>query len=186
MQTTSVSLLGRLRQADDDAAWGRFVELYTPLLCYWATRLGARGSDVADLVQDVFSILVRKMPQFHYRPEKRFRGWLWTITLNKWRELQRHRNLPTAGDAALDGLTAPDALGARWEEEHNQYLVRKMADAIKAEFQPATWQAFWNCSIEQRSVTEVARELNMTENAVSIAKCRVLRRLRQELDGLLD
>ena len=33
---------------------------------------------------------------------------------------------------------------------------------------------------------DVARDLGMSENAVYIAKCRVLRRLRRELAGLVD
>jgi hypothetical protein len=32
----------------------------------------------------------------------------------------------------------------------------------------------------------VGRELGISENAVYIARCRVLRRLRQELAGLLE
>ena len=33
---------------------------------------------------------------------------------------------------------------------------------------------------------QLARELGLSENAVYIAKSRVLRRLRQELEGLMD
>jgi len=32
----------------------------------------------------------------------------------------------------------------------------------------------------------VARELGISENAVYLAKCRVLRRLKQELAGLVE
>jgi len=38
MNTTSVSLLERLRQPTAQQAWQRFVDLYTPLLYYWACR----------------------------------------------------------------------------------------------------------------------------------------------------
>jgi RNA polymerase sigma-70 factor (ECF subfamily) len=49
---TPVSLLGRLRRPDDLEAWGRFVELYTPLLYYWARRQGLQQADAKDLVQE--------------------------------------------------------------------------------------------------------------------------------------
>jgi RNA polymerase sigma-70 factor (ECF subfamily) len=39
MHSTPVSLLERLRRPDERAAWERFVQLYTPLLCAWARRL---------------------------------------------------------------------------------------------------------------------------------------------------
>src|SRR5438445_6391414 len=55
--TTSTSLLGRLRQPGERQAWQRFTELYTPLLYYWARRLGMQPSDAADLVQEVFALL---------------------------------------------------------------------------------------------------------------------------------
>ena len=55
---------------------------------------------------------------------------------------------------------------------------------MQAEFQPATWKACWQAVVESRPATEIAAELGMTENAVFIAKCRVLGRLREELAGL--
>jgi hypothetical protein len=76
MNTTSASLLERLRQTADPAAWERFVRLYTPLLCHWARRVGSPRQDVEDLVQDVFAVLLRKLPEFRYNPGQRFRGWL--------------------------------------------------------------------------------------------------------------
>jgi hypothetical protein len=39
MDRTPVSLLERLRRPNDQAAWERFVQLYTPLLCHWARKL---------------------------------------------------------------------------------------------------------------------------------------------------
>src|SRR5439155_1319256 len=85
MNDTPVSLLQRLRHADDEAAWKQFVRLYAPLLYHWARRrMGLQCQDAADLVQDVFVILVRKLPEFAYDPRQRFRGWLWTVARNCW------------------------------------------------------------------------------------------------------
>ena len=39
---------------------------------------------------------------------------------------------------------------------------------------------------EDRSAIEVAAELGISPNAVRVAKCRVLKRLRDELAGLLE
>jgi RNA polymerase sigma-70 factor (ECF subfamily) len=80
MHTTPPSLLERLRQPAEQQAWERFVELYTPLIYYWAHRVGLEGHDAADLVQDVFTVLVQKLPEFHYDPQKSFRSWLHTVT----------------------------------------------------------------------------------------------------------
>ncbi len=61
MYSTSMSLLKRLRQPEERPAWERFVELYTPLLYQWAYRLGVPDPDAADLVQDVFLVLIAKL-----------------------------------------------------------------------------------------------------------------------------
>ena len=74
MNTTRISLLERLQQPAEQAAWERFVQLYTPLLCQWVRRLGLHGADEADLVQDIFTVLVQKLPEFRYDPHQRFRG----------------------------------------------------------------------------------------------------------------
>ena len=85
MHTTSVSLLKRLHQPEDQLAWARFVDLYTPLLFHWARRTGLPEADAADLIQDVFGVLVRKLPEFAYDEQRSFRGWLRTVLLNQWR-----------------------------------------------------------------------------------------------------
>src|SRR5262249_62368220 len=63
MATTSASLLGRLRDGSDPDAWGRVLELYGPLIRGWVERLGVRGTDTDDLVQDVLAGGVRPGPR---------------------------------------------------------------------------------------------------------------------------
>ena len=70
MLITPASLLFRLRSFEESASWGRFVDLYTPLLFHWAQQLGQQESDRADLVQDVFLILWRKLPEFEYDKDR--------------------------------------------------------------------------------------------------------------------
>lgn len=55
MHTTSVSLLARLQTTSANEPWRRFVELYTPLIFYWARKQGLTEADAADLVQDVMT-----------------------------------------------------------------------------------------------------------------------------------
>jgi len=56
MLSTSLTLLHRVRRCDDQAAWERFVALYTPLLFRWAQRAGLSDDDAADLVQYVLIV----------------------------------------------------------------------------------------------------------------------------------
>lgn len=187
MQTTPASLLERLRQPEAEAAWERFVHLYTPLLCMWSRRLGLEGSDVEDLVQDTFALLARKLPEFQYQPDKRFRGWLWTVLLNKVRA-QRRGRVPVQPMAAEDlpPVVVPDIAEEIEEAEYRRYLIQRALQLMEAEFAPTTWKAFHACVADDRPAQEVAAELGLTVTAVYAAKSRVLRRLREELHGLLD
>ena len=187
MNTTSVSLLERLRQPGEQDAWHRFVHLYTPLLFHWARDVGLDQNDAADLVQDVLLLLMKKLPEFAYDADRSFRGWLRTLTLNKWRELQRRKKVSEVGIAAdLLDRAAPDPADAFAETEYREHLVRRALQLMQAEFEPTTWQACWEFVVSGRSAAEIARELGLSVAVVYSAKYRVLRRLRQELEGLLD
>lgn len=183
---TSASLLERLRQPGQQSAWTRFVQLYTPLLFHWARRLGLHDADAADLVQDVLTLLVRKLPEFTYDRNKSFRAWLHTVTLNCWRNRCRRLELPRAAHPPdLDGLAGRDEHDLLSETEYRHWLVGRALELMQAEFQPSTWKACWECVVSGRSAAEVAAELGISVGAVYMAKSRVLSRLRQELTDLL-
>jgi RNA polymerase sigma-70 factor (ECF subfamily) len=187
MLTTPPSLLDRLRHAGERQAWDRFVEMYTPLLFAWAGRLGLTGHDAADVVQDVFTILVEKLPGFRYDPEKCFRAWLKTVLVNRCRNQLRRQSVERrAPDADVETLAAADAVPELAEAEYRQYLVARALALMQSEFQPITWQACHEHVVRGRPAAEVAGELGITPNAVYLARSRVLRRLREELQGLLD
>jgi len=188
MNTTSASLLQRLRDPAEQPAWERFVKLYTPLLLGWAHRAGLTGQDAADLVQDVFVVLVRKLPLFEYDRGKGFRAWLRTITLNKWRDRVRQQAIrPAAADPAqFDDLAEPSGDDPFSEGEYRRQLLRAALEMLRPEFQETTWRAFLEHGLAGRSAQEVAAELKMKPGAVYAAKFRVLARLRAEMAELVD
>ena len=139
------------------------------------------------MVQDVFTLLVQKLPEFTYEPGQRFRGWLRTVTLNKWRERLRRRSVVVVGDeGALEAAASPDDAEVFWETEYDQHLLVRALELMLTEFQPTTWKACWEQVVAGKPAAVVAAELGISEGAVRAAKFRVLCRLRQELDGLLD
>jgi RNA polymerase sigma-70 factor (ECF subfamily) len=187
METTPVSLLDQLRAQTDPAAWERFTRLYTPLLYLYSRRLGLQDSDASDLVQDVFLVLVQKLPQFQRQHTRSFRAWLRTIVLNKWRDLCRRRNAAHQPQGApLPDPPCPDEKLEMEEEEYRQYVARRALQVMQTEFQPTTWKACWEHVVCGRPAAEVAAELGISPATVYVAKFRVLNRLRQHLEGLLD
>jgi RNA polymerase sigma-70 factor (ECF subfamily) len=184
MDSTSDSRLEQLLMAPGEAEWDRFVRQYTPLLSYWARRLGLQDQDAADLVQEVLIVLVGKLPGFQYRPERSFRGWMRTILINKWRDRRPRRRA-----VALEGDVEPQAPGdsdALEEREHRLYVLGRALRLMASAFESATWQACWETVVCGRPTAQVAAELGITVNAVYLAKARVLARLRHDLQDLLD
>jgi RNA polymerase sigma-70 factor (ECF subfamily) len=89
--------------------------------------------------------------------------------------------------AALQQIADPDSdLNRQWDEEHDRYVLGCLLDLVGQEFEPATLRAFRRLALEGASGAEVAEELGLSVAAVYMAKSRVLRRIRQEAEGLID
>jgi len=186
MDTTSPSLLIRLRQPGEQDAWRRFVQMYTPLLFRWARRWGLRDQDAADMVQDVCVILMQKLPTFQYDPRRGFRNWLHTIALNKFRDFCRRRgSRPTEG-GSLSDVAAQELSDELAATEYRQHVVGRALQLMQAEFAPKMWKACWEHVVAGRPAVEVAKELGISPGTVYVAKSRIMMRLRKELAGLLD
>jgi RNA polymerase sigma-70 factor (ECF subfamily) len=190
MHTTSPTLLDQLRRPGERAAWDRFVRLYTPLLVRWAARRGFGPADADDIVQEVFARLVRELPRYARGPGQSFRGWLARLLTNVGHNFRRDRAtraLPGADGLSGVGDEPPAAAVEELDEaEYRRLLLRRGLDLVRPDFSDATWAAFTGVMIDGRPAAEVAAAVGITENAVYLARHRVLTRLRQELAGLLD
>jgi RNA polymerase sigma-70 factor (ECF subfamily) len=193
MTETPVSLLERLRLRPDAGSWQRLTDLYAPLVRSWIRRYALQPADADDLAQEVLAVLVRELPQFQHDLRRgAFRRWLRTVLLNRlrifWRS--RHRQATTGGkdiDALLGELEDPASDQSRlWDREHDEHVARRLMDLLEPEFEPTTWRAFRRLMLEGRSTAQVAAELGISVGAVRVAKSRILRRFRQEVDGLID
>ena len=145
MTTTSISLLERLRLPSEHAAWRQFVHLYTPLIFDWARGMGMSASDAEDVVQDVMTVLVRRLPEFRYDENGSFRAWLRTITVNRCRDFHRRSGVRphTTGAGSVD-VETPDGADALVEEEYRQSLVSRALELIQNQFDTTTWKACWD------------------------------------------
>jgi RNA polymerase sigma-70 factor (ECF subfamily) len=180
MDNTPASLLERLHLPGEETAWNRFVRLFTPLIYGVGRQAGLQSEDARDLVQDVFLLLARKMPEFQYDPKRSFRAWLRTVTLNKLRERMRRRQHRTyqAGDGVLSEVEDSAVCALLEETEYQQMLAARAMEVMRSEFTPTTWQACWEHVVSGRKAAEVGAELGISEGAVYVAKYRVLQSCR--------
>jgi RNA polymerase sigma-70 factor (ECF subfamily) len=190
---TSVSLLDRLAGRADDADWRRLHDLYAPLLRAWLARADITGADAEDLAQEVMMVVVRELPAFEWRGPGAFRAWLRAILLHRVRDFCRARQRRPAapgGTAFLERLAelaATDSpLSRLWDREHDEFVAARALERVRVDFAPATWEAFHRHVLDARPAAEVAAALGVSLNVVLLARSRILKRLRQELRGLID
>ncbi len=182
--TTSFSLLQRAQQNDAEA-WQRIVQLYGDVIYGWARTFRLQGEDAADVMQEVFQVVHLALPSYRRQENCSFRGWLWTITRNKVRDLIRsQRNLPLVpgGEAIQQRLLELSDVA---EEEllpdcsvSQSALIRRAADLIREDFDAKSWTCFERLVFDGQAAAGVAQELGMSVAAVRQAKYRVLRHLQ--------
>jgi RNA polymerase sigma-70 factor (ECF subfamily) len=185
--STSSSLILRV-QANEPEAWDELVALYAPLVYYWIRRAAIPEAAAVDVGQEVFLAVVQNIGRFDMqRADATFRGWLRVITTNKIRDYLRDR-AERAQQAPGPPSTWHSAPAEETEEaqadQHLTTLLPRLLAWLEPQFEPRTWQAFWQTVIADRPATDVAAELGMRPDAVRQAKARILRRLRQEMARL--
>jgi RNA polymerase sigma-70 factor (ECF subfamily) len=194
MNTTSLSLLDRLKHAKPDALeWRRLRDIYLPMIRHWLSRLPNLHHEVDDLTQEVLVVLFRELPSFERRRDGSFRAWLRQITVNRMHafcKTRRKQPLAMGGpetDQLLAQLADPTSdLARQWDQDHDKHVFQKLLAIVEGDFEPSTWQAFTRFAVEGRPAAQVAGELGVTESAVVQAKFRILKRLREEAGELLD
>jgi len=187
--STSTNLVRQV-QANQADAWARLVDLYGPLVWHWCRQSDLSQEDQADVFQQVFQSVIRKIGEFQRSPARgSFRGWLLTITQNHVRDhFRRQSRHPAAAGGSeahrrLLALQDPDAEDSSTSTGVHPVtrLLHQTLQAIRPDFEPRTWQAFWRTTVDGQSSSAVAKETGMTSGAVRKAKARVLTRLRCEL-----
>jgi RNA polymerase sigma-70 factor (ECF subfamily) len=188
---TRASLLLRLRDPRDGAAWGEFVDLYAPLIYAYARKQGLQDADAVDLSQEIFSAVASTVGQLEYDPSRgSFRNWLFTIVwrrLSNWRRAQRIRPRGS-GDSSiqqvLEQCPAPEeAMEAEWETQWQRRVFAWACEQVRLDVTEATWQAFWRTAVEGQPGKQVAAELGLSIAAVYLARSRVVARLKQQVQS---
>lgn len=190
---TQPTLLVRIRDAHDQEAWERFVDLYAPLIYGFLRKRGLQDADAADLTQDVLRSVSAAAQRLEY--DERcglFRSWLFTIVQNRLTDHWRRdsiRERGTGDTGAHEQLQELPQVGgdqtAEWDADYQRQLFQYAASIVKPDFSEATWQAFWMTAVEGQSGKEVAESLGLTAAAVYLAKGRVMARLKEQVRFLV-
>lgn len=191
LMRTSPTLLDCLRRnPTNQAAWEEFLKRYGPRIYAWCRRWNLQPADAEEVTQNVLLKLVAKMGSFTYDPSRSFRSWLKTLAHNAWVDyLQSVQNRGVGGNDShavqrLESIAARDDLVQRLEAEFDQELLDEAMTRVRGRVEPQTWEAFRLTSMEGLSGAQAAERIPMKEAMVFIARGRVLKLLREEVQKL--
>lgn len=190
---TRVSIFTQLKR-DEEAAWSRFVDEYGPMIVAWCRRRSLTEAETADVTQSVLLKLLMVMRESRYDHRKgSFRSWLKTVTNNAVRDVMRsnQRSGRGTGDSvllrqfhALQASPSLDDLNECIDTEYQQMTLREAECRVKQRVRDFTWRAYEMTAIEGRPAREVADALNLKIAEVYVAKSRVIRMLREEVQRI--
>ena len=186
---TRASLLVRLKENGDQAAWTEFVEVYRPVICRLAVARGMQHADAEDLAQQVLASVATAIERWEVDSQRaRFRTWLRRVANNAIvNALTRGKPDRGSGDSdvkdLLHGHPARDgADSALVRLEVRREILSWAAKQLREEFQSATWDAFWLTAVEGLAVQDAAEQLGKTMGSVYAARSRVMRRLKEKIE----
>ncbi len=183
--STHPSLLLRVRNVGDQAAWREFEAAYGDLIVRYGRRCGLRLQDAEDVRQIVLLNLARSLPTFTYEPGRgRFRTYLGRAVRHA---VQRRIHGRAATETLIDaGLLSTLTAGtgetddARWEEEWVHHHCRRALRTLRESADARSVDVF-NRLMAGQAPADIAAALQLTPEAVR----KVKQRLRERLTALV-
>ena len=190
LPTTRFTLLARLAEPANQAAWEEFVAVYEPAVYGFARKKGLQDADARDLCQDVLRAVALAIERWVPDPRRgSFRAWMFRIARNMLINFcaTRKRQARGSGDSRLQQVLAElpareSADSALYDTEYRRQLFLWAAGQVRGEFAGSTWQAFWQTAVEGRDTKSVSAQLGISAGAIYIARSRVIARLRQRIE----
>src|SRR5687767_1262172 len=126
---TRISLLERLKDAEDHKSWQEFFTTYGGFIYAAAVKCGLTRTEAQETVQETVIAVAKKMPEFTYDPKLgSFKGWLMRLT--HWRikdQLRRrqregaiiHPAETSTGTSLIERMPDPHVseLEKMWDDE---------------------------------------------------------------------
>jgi RNA polymerase sigma-70 factor (ECF subfamily) len=182
-ETLDDELLVKQFNQGDDSAFDRIVEGNSAAIAVLANRLLGWPGMVEDIVQDVFLAAFVSLKKF--RCECSLKSWLFTITINKCRSYRYKRMLHIKffSQAAAKASAVLDSTADKVLMDDETFdKVRHAVQALPAKYREPVVLRY----LQELSMDEIARILNISRNALQVRLSRARERLRGDLAELIE
>lgn len=186
---TRHSLLLRLADAGDGEAWSEFLEVYERAVFRYVISRGLQPADAEDVTQRVLEAVLVKSRSWDATSGGSFSAWLFRVAKNlaakSWNERVRMANDAGSDSTAnwLEQFPEPsEEEKTVFQLEYRKAMFHWAAQRVKDQFKTETWDAFWLTTAEQLDAASAAQQLGVTKSAVYVSKCRVLAKVKTEIE----
>lgn len=163
--------------AGDEDAWAELVRRYSRLVYSIAFKSGLTADDAADVAQNVFTIVLRRLESLH--DVDRFSAWLITTTHREsWRYKKQFREQPLDDtfDPVDDEPGAPQQVIA-WEQAS---IVHRALDDLGGRCQHLLQMLFLDDP--RPSYESISADLGISIGSIGPTRSRCLKKLKGQLE----
>lgn len=188
---TRASLLGRLKNWEDEESWNDFVRTYSGMIRGFARQSGLTESEAKEVEQDTLLCVAKKIHEFKSDPRiGTFKAWLFKLT--RWRVADQFRKrLPQAVHRTDSGERSDDTptieripvdpqLDESWNAEWRRHILETAIARASRGTNPKHLQIFDLYSVRKWPAARVAREMGVSLIQVYLIHHRLLKRVRRE------
>ncbi len=186
---TRHSLLSRLRLCDDQAGWREFFDRYWRLIYSFARKSGMTDADAQDIVQEVMLSVSKSLPDYRRQQGGSFKGWLLTIVRRRmadhWRATLPKGQLTVPLPEQPSSLPSDEAaLEKVWQAEWEGRIFEVAAQRVQQRVGARNYLIFDMLVRQQTPLRDVCRSLGVNAAQVYLAKHRVGRLMKEEVEKL--
>ncbi|MBI4663231.1 MAG: sigma-70 family RNA polymerase sigma factor [Verrucomicrobia bacterium] len=195
---TRRSLLSRLKNWEDQESWRVFFDTYWKLIYGVALKAGLTAAEAEDVVQETVLTAAKTMGKFKYDPKVcSFKSWLMHLTRIRIAD-QFHKRMPTVASkrrpvddpsktSTLERVPDPGGLELEplWNAEWSRNLLDATLDRVKRQTNPKHDQLYYLHVIKSPPARDVAQTLNTSVGQVYLARHRISRQVRKEVQNSL-
>jgi len=182
---TRVSLLDRLKNAEDAGSWEEFFSRYQAVVRSIARGRGLSEHEAEEVVMEVFLRVAQTIGSFKSRGRPgSFRSWLFQLT--RWRAQDKIQDRLRKGAGSEDianheeKLLTDAAQGEFLEKEARKLILDTLFHRLGSSVPQKQLQAFRMMVVDEVPVEKVCELFKITPNFAYVIRHRVLAKLRVE------